>query len=207
MRDHQDLVLRALESMTRRYPHFYEEEVVSRLKTGRSLPGGESMRVAALVDMVDQCLDRYGEGVEKLLNGEVSDPESIDAVMALRSLGLMNVYSVGSASANRSDSSDDGVAYGDTVLLRSDGDDGSVATLTELGLVNVRLADWTEAGKRYLANNMQEWDAWEQQVAKRADDKRKFAERFINSTDALAFFGAVVVIGLIYLLFVRLKFD
>jgi hypothetical protein len=206
MRDREKLVLRALKGMTSRFPHFYDEEVVSRLRTDKNLPGGEGMLVAALVEMADHLLDRYDDGVEPLASGSASDPASIDAVAALVSLGFMNVYSAGSRSANRSGTNDESVAYEDVVLVTS-GVASDAATLNKLGLTNVRLAEWTETGRRFLAENMEEWKAWEQQIADQAERKQKIAAKFIKCTDRLTYYVAGVVLIVLYELIVNYRFN
>jgi len=191
------MLLRAIEGMTRHFPVFYDEEVVNRLKTDKSLPNREEMLLAALAEMVDRCLDRYEAGIGFFLDGPPM-PAGIDAVATLANLGLMEVYTVGSRS---SDHNDDGLTYGGRILVRSAGD-SAVAQLAELGLTTVRLAEWTEMGKKFLADNMREWDALEERIAAEGDRKRKIAATLIGWTNEIA----IGVFCLVYL-FVRFKLS
>jgi hypothetical protein len=196
--DREKILLRAIEGMTRHFPVFYDEEVVNRLKTDKSLPDREKMLLAALVEMVDRCLDRYEDGITAFLNGPPM-PAGIDAVATLANLGLMEVYSVGSRSSDHND--DDGLTYRGRILVRS-AEDGAVVLLAELGLTTVRLAEWTEMGKKFLADNTREWDAWEERIAAEGDRKRKIAATLIHWTNEIA----IGVFCLVYLL-VRFKLS
>jgi len=102
------MLLRAIEGMTRQFPCFYDEEVVTRLKADKSLPDREKKLLAALVEMVDRCLDRYEDGIGSFLDGPTM-LAGIDALATLANLGLMEVYSVGSRSSDNND--DDGLTY------------------------------------------------------------------------------------------------
>jgi hypothetical protein len=142
--------------------------------------------------MVDGCLDRYEYGITEFLYGAPPMSASVDAVAALEDFGLMKIYSDRSPGSDYDD--DRVVRYGDGVLLTSAGE-GAAAELAQLGLTGVRLADWTEAGKRFLAENMRELDAWEQEITAEADRKRKVAANLVAWTNRVAFVASIAALG------------
>jgi hypothetical protein len=85
MVQHEILLRQAVEGMVRRFPNFYDEGVVSRLMTDKSMPNREEMLLAALVKMVDRCLDRYEDRIETFeygvtaLYGVTGTPDAVAA--------------------------------------------------------------------------------------------------------------------------------
>jgi hypothetical protein len=200
MADRKKKLIQALEGMIRQFPHYYDEEVVSRLLTDRSLPNRDEKLLAALVDLVDGCLDRRDDGLRAFLDGTSAArarPASVDAVTALADFGLIRII------PRSSSSSDDGHAVrpGESILVM-DADEGDVPDLEPLGM---RVAAWTEAGRTFLAENMREWDAWEQEVAAKGSRKRKATAIFVNWTDRAAFVASIAALGL-FLSWIRIVF-
>jgi hypothetical protein len=200
MKDREKRLRQALEGMTRRFPGFYDDEVESRLITDKSLPSREKMLLAALVEIVDGCLDRYEDGFAWFIDRwraldkwPATPPAAAEAVALLADFGLMKVYSAGSCDLG--DSDDRVLGYGEMILVRS-ADDDAPAALAELGLTTVGLAEWTETGKRFLAEEMREWRAWKQQVEAEANRKRQIAAKFVNWTNEAAFVVFMVVLFL-----------
>ncbi|MBR0896349.1 hypothetical protein JQ616_15425 [Bradyrhizobium tropiciagri] len=193
MADREQKLRLALEAITRRYPHFHDAKAVSRLIADKGVPHREQMMLAAVVEAVLQCFDRYEDRHALLLDDErltiLSDeemlvlpqvpamPVAVDAVNALAEFGLMKVHP-------RSDGSDralrDGIAqHGETVLVMAPAADPFVGPAP----MAFCLAEWTEMGKAFLAENMQAWGAWEDPFVVRAEKNRKITAIFVDWTN------------------------
>lgn len=187
MPDRKHTLIRTLEGMIREFPHYYDKDVVNRLLTDRSLPNRDEKLLAALVDMVDGCLNGRDSLLE-LFDGTYaarSRPASIDAVTALADLGLIRINTDGA-------NDDRAIRYGERIVL-TDADNGELADLLPMG---TRVVTWTEAGKTFLAESLREWDAWEQEIATKASRNRKATAIFVDWTDRAALVAAIMMIGL-----------
>jgi len=84
-------------------------------------------------------------------------------------------------------------------------DDSALALFAELNLTNVRLAEWTEMGRKFLAENMGEWDAWQERIIAEAGRTRKIAATFIDWTNHLAIGVFSLLFLFMYLWIVQFK--
>jgi hypothetical protein len=177
--------------MIRQFPHYYDEEVVSRLLTDRSLANRDEKLLAALVDIVDGCLGGF-DGLLAYLDGTTAArvrPESADAVATLADFGLMWIHPGSAPDADDAHP----VRPGESILVTDV--EGDVADLEPAGM---RVAAWTAAGRKFRSENLREWDAWEQEVAAKGSARRKVAAIFTNWTNQMALVAVIAAFGLVY---------